>query len=488
MLNKLYRHNLTLLTDLYQLTMANGYWQAGIYDREAVFHLFYRKVPFGGQYTVTAGLQLAIEYLQHLKFSVTDIQYLAGLKGADNEALFDESFLNHLQRFEFKCDIDALPEGTVAFPHQPLIRVRGPLLQAQLVETALLNIINFSTLIATKAARIADAAQGETVLEFGLRRAQGIDGGITASRAAYIGGCHATSNVLAGKLFGIPVKGTHAHSWVMVFEDEIEAFTTYANTMPNNCIFLVDTYESIDGVKNAIRVGKQLQTRGHNLIGIRLDSGDLATLSIKARKLLDEAGLHTTKIVASDSLDEYKILELKKQGAKIDVWGVGTKLATAFDQAALGGVYKLAAIRNNSGTWEDRIKLSNTPIKVSNPGIQQVRRLFDNEKPIGDVIYDKNRLPIDNFYYQPCGKIDPQSANFNTGKDLLVPVFRKGKLVYKMPNIDDVRAKTLEQIGLFKHIKDYPNGIELELQKAKNKMVQDVLLSVDTLGCKQIKG
>ena len=316
-LSKLYRQKLTILTDLYQLTMAYGYWKNGMYDQEAVFHLFFRKHPFKGNYTIAAGLESVIHFLNDFKFSVDDIQYLGSLKGADGKALFDEGFLNYLQRLEFTCDVDAIPEGTAVFPHQPLLRIKGPLLQAQLIETTLLTLINFPTLIATKAARICQAAQDDTVLEFGLRRAQGIDGGLTASRSAYIGGCHATSNILAGKLFGIPVKGTHAHSWVMSVEDEPQAFASYADAMPNNCVFLVDTYDTIQGVKYAIEAGHELRKKGHEMLGIRLDSGDLADLSIKARKLLDEAGFPKTQIVASDSLNEVKIKALKEKGAKL---------------------------------------------------------------------------------------------------------------------------------------------------------------------------
>lgn len=469
---QLYRQNLTLLIDLYQLTMANGYWKSGLYNREAVFHLFYRKNPFGGKYAIAAGLDLVINYLKNLKFEVNDIQYLAGLKGTDGLGLFDESFLNHLQRLEFKCDIDAMPEGTVVFPHQPLIRVKGPLLQAQLIETALLNMINFSTLIATKASRITQAAQGDTVLEFGLRRAQGVDGGVTASRAAYIGGCHATSNVLAGRLFGIPVKGTHAHSWVMVFGDEMEAFTTYAASMPNNCIFLVDTYDTIEGVKNAIQVGHQLRERGYEMNGIRLDSGDLAALSIEARKLLDEAGFPDTAVVASNDLDEYRIKELKDKGAKISVWGIGTRLATAYDQPALGGVYKLAAIKDKKGEWQYRIKLSEQTIKVSNPGILQVRRFYQEQQPIGDAIYDVQLLKGTKMEWVVFNSNRLEKATFTEGKDLLVPVFEKGKLVYKRPKIHDIRNRTLQQVEQFKGITDYANGLEQKLQEVKTQMIE----------------
>ena len=300
-------------------------------------------------------------------------------------------FLEYLQQLQFSCDVDAMPEGTVAFPHEPLVRVRGPILQCQLLESALLNVINFQTLVATKAARVCQAAQGDAVLEFGLRRAQGIDGALAASRAAFVGGCSATSNVLAGKLFGIPVKGTHAHSWIMSFDDELEAFRTYAEAMPNNCVFLVDTYDTLDGVRNAIEVGRWLREKGHKLLGIRLDSGDLAWLSIEARKLLDAGGFAEAAIVASNDLDENLIVSLKQQGAKIGVWGVGTKLVTAYDQPALGGVYKLGAVREAGHAWQYRLKLSEQTIKISNPGILQVRRFFGPEEAIGDMLFNEEQ-------------------------------------------------------------------------------------------------
>ena len=298
-LKEIYRPSLALLTDLYQITMAYGYWQQGMADRESVFHLFYRKNPFKGGYSVAAGLETAIEFIESFSFESEDIEYLATLTGNDGKPLFAAEFLKYLGELNLSVDIDAVPEGTVVFPHEPILRVRGPLLQAQLIETALLNIINFQTLIATKSARICRAAAGQEVLEFGLRRSQGIDGALTASRAAYIGGAAATSNVLAGKIYGIPVKGTHAHSWVMSFADESSAFENYAAAMPNNCVFLVDTYDTIEGVKKAIEVGKNLRERGHEMVGIRLDSGDLAYLSIEARKLLDESGFPDAMVAVS---------------------------------------------------------------------------------------------------------------------------------------------------------------------------------------------
>ncbi len=461
--------NLTLLTDLYQLTMANGYWKNGMNQHEAVFHLFFRKHPFKGSYTIACGLEYVIEYLQNLKFEVDDIQYLGNLKANDGKPLFEESFLNYLQRMEFSCDIDAVPEGTVVFPHQPLIRVKGPLIQVQLIETTLLNLINFSSLIATKSARICQAAKGDSVLEFGLRRAQGPHGGLMASRAAYIGGCHATSNVLAGKLYQIPIKGTHAHSWVMCFDEELESFEAYAKAMPNNCVFLVDTFNTIEGVKKAISVGKKLRDKGYEMTGIRLDSGDLAALSIQARKLLDEANFKNAVIIASNDLDEYRIQTLKEQGAKITVWGVGTRLSTAYDQPALGGVYKLAAVKAPQEDWKFKIKLSEQIIKVSNPGILNTIRVFKNHIPQMDVII--NEIEKNNSLTMISFSEKEYSFSENEIQKLLVPIFKKGKLIYKNPSIHEMRKHTLEQVFLFHNIKNYPAGLEKKLHQLKLKLI-----------------
>ena len=465
--------SLTLLTDLYQLTMAYGYWKTGMAERPAVFHLFYRKNPFGNPYSIACGLERAINWLSGLRFSADDVQYLGSLKGADSKALFDESFLNYLQRLRFSCDIDAIPEGTVVLPNEPLIRVQGPLLQAQFIETALLNLINFSTLIATKSARVVQAAGEDSVLEFGLRRAQGMDGGLSASRAAYIGGCMATSNVLAGKQFGIPIRGTHAHSWVMCFENETEAFDQYARAMPNNCIFLVDTYNTLEGVRYAIASAQKLKARGHQLLGIRLDSGDLAALSIAARQLLDEAGLPEAAIVASDDLDEHRIAELKRQGAKINVWGVGTRLVTAYDQPALGGVYKLAAIQDDAGNWQHKIKLSEQPIKVSNPGIQDVVRVFDAAGlPLADAICAANR---EGSKLEIVREKTGESLQFDAkqGRSLLVPIFRKGELVYDVPAIHETRKFCLAQQTLFRNVdwSTYPLGLERGVYTLKQELI-----------------
>lgn len=482
-LGSLYGHSLSLLTDLYQLTMAQGYWKAGVADRRAVFNLFFRRNPFRGGFTVACGLEAAVEYLSDLRFTGDDVDYLATLTGNDGAPLFDAGFLEHLAALSFSCDVDAMPEGTVAFPHEPLLRVTGPVLECQLVETPLLNLINFQTLIATKAARVCTAAAGEPVLEFGLRRAQGIDGAIAASRAAYIGGCAATSNVLAGKLHGIPVKGTHAHSWIMFFEDEASAFRQYADAMPNNCVFLVDTYDTLEGVRRAIEVGRELRERGHEMVGVRLDSGDLAHLSIEARKLLDAAGFPDAAIVASNDLDEHVITSLKQQGAAIAVWGVGTKLVTAYDQPALGGVYKLAAVDDGNGGWDHRIKLSEQSIKISNPGIQQVRRFADADGAfVADMIYDVDRGPGDagsvvDLEDPSWRKAVPPHDSYD---DLLAPVFRGGALVAPLPGIEAARTRAADQlirtsdrVQRFVNPHLYTVGLEPELAALKQRLIAE---------------
>jgi nicotinate phosphoribosyltransferase len=469
-----------LLTDLYQLTMAYGYWKSGRAELEAVFHLFFRKAPFQSGFTIAAGLATAIDFLKAFHFTEADLQFLATLTGNDNQPLFEPGFLEYLRTLRFACEVEAVPEGTVVFPHEPLLRIKGPILQCQLMETALLNLLNFQSLIATKAARVCLATRGEPVLEFGLRRAQGVDGALAASRAAYIGGCAATSNVLAGKMFGIPVRGTHAHSWVMSFDDEREAFLAYAGAMPNNCVFLVDTYDTLEGVRHAVETGKWLRERGHEMVGIRLDSGDLAWLSIEARKILDDAGFPKAVIVASNDLDEHIISSLKEQGAQINVWGVGTKLITAYDQPALGGVYKLGAIRGKDGQWAYKVKLSEQSAKVSNPGIQQVRRFRSEKEFIGDGIFnEESAAPA------PFTIVDPQDSTRRKHmgpetafEDLLVPIFRKGELIYQLPDLIDVRQRVQAQIGMF-HLgikrfvnpHEYPVGLELGLHEMKMKLI-----------------
>lgn len=480
---KLYGQSLALLTDLYQLTMSYGYWKAGLDKKEAVFHLFFRKRPFQGGFTVAAGLETVIDYLREFRFSASDLDYLSSLCNPDGTPLFEPQFFNYLANMRFSCDIDAIPEGNVVFPYEPLIRVQGPLIQCQLLESPLLNLINFPTLIATKAARICIAAQGDPVLEFGLRRAQGVDGALTASRAAYIGGCDATSNVLAGKLFGIPVRGTHSHSWIMVFEEEQEAFHTYAKELPNNCVFLVDTYNTIEGVKKAIETGQWLKQQGKRMLGIRLDSGDLAYLSVKSRAMLDEAGFHDTKIIASNELDETIINELKRQGACIDTWGVGTNLVTAGTQSALDGVYKLSAIRNPGEEWLYKIKLSEQLVKISNPGILQVRRFsFKNEYTL-DALYDTAiGISPSSLLIDPLDPTRQRSLKKSwTAKDLLVPIFRSGECVYESPSLAQIRKTTQEELSYFQsgikrfiHPHEYIVGMEKTLYDLKINLISQI--------------
>ncbi len=479
-LDDLYRHSLALLTDLYQVTMAYAYWKSGTHEKEAVFNLFFRQHPFQGGFTVACGLARAIEFLSRFRFQADDITYLESLTGNDGRPLFERAFLDYLGRLELSCDIDAIPEGTVVFPQEPLIRVRGPIVQAQILETPLLNILNFETLIATKAARICLAARGEPVIEFGLRRAQGIDGAVAASRAAYVGGCTATSNLLAGQLYGIPVRGTHAHSWVMSFDSEREAFAAYAQALPNNCVFLVDTYDTLEGVRHAVEVGRWLRARGHEMVGVRLDSGDLAYLSIEARKILDAAGFGSAAIVASNDLDEHVIESLKDQGATIGVWGVGTHLATAYDQPALGGVYKLAAVRSPGGSWQHKVKLSEQAVKVSNPGIQQVRRYRSAGEFQADVIWDQERgLPDDATMVDP--KDMTRRKKLPVGpewEDLLVSVFRQGRRVYEGPALADIRQRSQDQlrgfhggVKRFMNPHQYPVGLEAGLFDLKTRLI-----------------
>jgi nicotinate phosphoribosyltransferase len=476
-----YGQSLALLTDFYQLTMAYGYWKEGLDRRQSVFHMYFRKHPFNGGFTLACGLATVIELLEHFRFDQSDLDYLGSLTDPAGAPYFEQAFLDYLGALRFECDVDAMPEGTVVFPNEPLLRITGPLLQCQLVETALLTILNFQSLIATKSARVCHAAGQDGVLEFGLRRAQGIDGGLSASRAAYVGGADATSNVLAGKLFGIPVRGTHAHSWVMAFDSELEAFEAYARALPHNCVFLVDTYDTLEGVRNACKVGKRLRENGHELLGIRLDSGDLTYLSIEARKILDAEGFPAAQVVASNDLNERLITSLKQQGAVIDVWGVGTQLATAYDQPALGGVYKLAALRDEGDAWQYKVKLSENAVKISTPGILQVRRFHGPDSEIADAIYniDKPLPPGDCVIVDPLEithqKRVPEGTPYT---DLLVPIFRDGIRVYDPPKLVAVRAHAkanLERfypgVKRFENPHAYPAGVEKSLYDLKLSLV-----------------
>lgn len=484
---QLYRESLALLTDFYQLTMAYGYWKEGLQHKESVFHYFFRYAPFQGGFTVSAGLESLIDFIRRFRFEPSDIDYLRTLRAADQSPYFSEEFLTYLLNLRLKIDLDAVPEGTIVFPFEPIIRVTGPLIHCQLLETILLNLMNFPSLVATKAARVRLAAGTDTIIEFGLRRAQGIDGGITATRAAYIGGVDSTSNVVAGRLFGIPVKGTHSHSWVMAFEDEETAFEAYARAMPNNCLLLVDTYNTLEGVRRAIRVAQKLRTNGFELHGIRLDSGDLAYLSIKARELLDDAGFAEAKIIASNELDEHLIAELKRQGAKINVWGVGTNLVTAKDDPALGGVYKVSAIRDPGGPWQYRLKLSEQMSKISNPGILQIGRFTHNGEHIADMIYD-----VELGHPEQCSLIDPFDptrkkiiAKHLKAVDLLIPIFRHGECVYESPSLEFIKQSVQTNLRQFyQGIKrfvfphQYVVGMEAKLYQLKVNLIESIRESI----------
>jgi len=478
----LYKGSLALLTDFYQLTMAYAYWKSGKAEQEAVFNLFFRKHPFEGGFTLAAGLEYVVDFCKGFRFSKEDLDFLAKMKTKDGSEVFESGFIAYLEKMKFSCDVDAVEEGTVVFPNTPLIRIKGPLIQCQLLETPLLNIVNFQSLIATKAARINLAAKGEPILEFGLRRAQGIDGGLAASRAAYIGGCASTSNVMAGKLFGIPVSGTHAHSWIMSFETEIEAFEAYADAFPDQCVFLVDTYDTVNGIKNAIIIGKALRSKGKEMQGIRIDSGDLAYFSNIARDMLDKAGFPEAKIVASNDLDEHIITSLKVQEASINVWGVGTKLVTAFDQPALGGVYKLSAIRMEDGTWEPKLKLSQQSMKINIPGFYSIKRYYSSGKAVADMIY----LEGQDINPKAALIIDPNDPTrrkrlmpvFYKEEILLKPIFKKGKLTYKLPEILQIRERVRQQLGALDkthkrlvnpHL--YPVGLEENLHNLRMELI-----------------
>ncbi len=435
--------DLTLLTDFYELTMMQGYFHHKDNDATVVFDMFYRSNPSGSSFSIAAGLEQFVDYLNNLSFTDDDINYLR------RQTIFEEDFITYLKDFSFTGDIYAVSEGTVVFPYEPIVKIIAPICQAQLIETALLNIINHQSLIATKAARVKWAAGDDTVLEFGLRRAQGPDAGIYGARAAIIGGCGATSNVLAGKMFNLPVKGTHAHSWVMSFSSELEAFRAYAELYPDNCLLLVDTYDTIkSGVPNAIKVFKELYEKGYkpSTIGIRLDSGDLSYLSKEARKLLDAAGFENAIISASSDLDEYLIRDLKLQGSKISLWGVGTNLITSKDCPAFGGVYKLAALYDGE-KYIPKIKLSENQIKVTNPGNKRLLRIYS--KRTGKIKADLIVLDHENYNEnEPLVIFDPIApwkktelkANTYTIREMLEPIFIKGKQVYKLPSTMEIKA------------------------------------------------
>lgn len=462
--------NLTLLTDFYELTMMQGYFKSGN-NRTVIFDAFHRKNPCDGGYAISCGLNEVIDYIKNLNFTYDDISYLKGLN------VFDADFLDYLSGFHFTGDIYAIPEGTVIFPKEPIVKVVAPIMEAQLVETAILNIINHQSLIATKAARVCYAAKGDGIMEFGLRRAQGPDAGIYGARAAVIAGCVGTSNVLAGKMFDVPVKGTHAHSWIMSFPDEYTAFKTYAKLYPNTCILLVDTYDTLrSGVPNAIKVFKEMReaktlSKGY---GIRLDSGDLAYLSKKARQMLDDAGFPDAIISASSDLDEYLIDSLKTQGAAITSWGVGTNLITSKDNPAFGGVYKLAAVMNEDGTFTPKIKLSENSEKITNPGNKTIYRIYDNEGMIkADLIAltDEKYSESDSLLlFDPVETWKKTLLNPGeyTMREIMVPVFIKGECIYETPDVMDIQAYCKKEMStLWEESKRLINPQEVHVDLSK---------------------
>lgn len=472
--------NLTLLTDLYEITMAYGFYKHKKHEEEAVFDIFFRQNKLI-TYSLAAGLQQAMDYLLNWRFSAEDMDYLRSLK------LFEEDFLRYLEKMRFTGDVYAVREGEPVFPGEPILTVKAPLIQAQFAETALLNIINHQTLIATKASKICRAAGEGAVMEFGLRRAQGPDAGIYGARAAVIGGCSSTSNVIAGQLFGIPVSGTMAHSWIMDFDSEYEAFKAYADSYPDNCLLLVDTYDTLrSGVPNAIKVFKELAAAGHRPRGIRLDSGDFAYLSKKARKMLDAAGFPDAIICASGDLDEYSMTSLMQQGAKIDLWGVGTKLITSQEMPALGGVYKLAAVVREDGTMIPKIKLSDNAAKITNPSFKNLFRLYDKESgmAIADLITMREEAveeerPLTIFHPLETWK-RTTVKNFRA-EPLLHTIVKRGKLVYEFPELMEVQAFSKAELSKFweEYLRlDMPELYKVDLSEKlhalKSKMLDEI--------------
>lgn len=475
------KRNLTLLTDLYELTMMQGYYEKG-QNENVIFDVFFRQNPCKNGYSVCAGLDQVIDYIKNLHFTYDDVDYLRGL------GIFKEDFLHYLSGFHFSGDIYAIPEGTVVFPKEPLLKVVAPIMEAQLVETAILNIINHQSLIATKTSRIVFAANGDGIMEFGLRRAQGPDAGLYGARAAMIGGCVGTSNVLAGQMFDVPVMGTHAHSWIMSFPDEYTAFKTYAEMYPDNCTLLVDTYDTLkSGVPNAIRVFQEFKDAGKPLIkyGIRLDSGDLAYLSKEARKMLDEAGFPEATICASNDLDEFLLHDLKMQGAAIDSWGVGTNLITSKDCPSFGGVYKLAAIQNEKGEFVPKIKISENTEKITNPGNKTIYRIY--EKASGkikadlicfadEVIDPKQDLLL--FDPMDTWKKTKLAGGTYTVREILLPIFKNGECLYKSPTLKEIAAYCREEKDtLWDETKRlfYPHRVYVDLSQKLYAVKQSLL-------------
>ena len=472
-----------LLTDLYQLTMAQGYWETGQGATQACFHAYFRDYPFRGGYAIACGMDQLAELIDGFAFNAEDVEYLASLDAPGGGRLFKPAFLDYLRTFSLRVDVDAVVEGSVVFPHEPIVRVMGPIMDCQLIETALLNCVNFETLIATKAARVCLAAHGLPVAEFGLRRAQGAGGGMWASRAAVVGGCASTSNVLAGKTYGLPVSGTHAHSWVMSFPSELEAFRAYAREFPRNCVLLVDTYDVEQGIRNAITVGLEMRARGERLAGIRIDSGDLAWLAKMARRMLDEAGLQDCGIVLSNDLDEYTIQSILDEGAPVSSWGVGTKLACAFDQPTLGGVYKLSATRApGQAEWVDRLKISESAAKLTVPGVLDVRRYYNDDGTIaGDMVFDVNSgVDERQVIVDPLDSMRRKKLAGKRCRTMLEPLARNGQVVLDAGGRSAMEAQRRCREGLacldesqkrMLNPHTYPVGLEYGLCERRRALV-----------------
>lgn len=474
--------NLSMLCDFYELTMSNGYFKKGMYNKTAYFDVFFRSVPDGGGFAVAAGLEQVVDYINDLHFSEEDIAYLRAKK------IFDEDFLNYLRSFHFSGDIYAVPEGTPVFPNEPVITVKAPVIEAQLIETYLLLAVNHQSLIATKANRIVRAANGRAVLEFGSRRAQGADGAVIGARAAYIGGCKGTACTLTDKLYGVPASGTMAHSWVQMFDTEYDAFRSYCELYPENAILLVDTYNTLkSGVPNAIRAFKEvLLPKGITSFGIRLDSGDISYLSKRARKMLDDAGLKECKIVASNSLDEHLIGDLMMQGAEIDVFGVGERLITSSSTPVFGGVYKLVAVEDDSGKIIPKIKVSENVSKITNPHFKKVYRYYDNEskKALADELCIYNETVSENLprtIFDPNAVWKTKTLTDFTVRELLVPIFKNGKCIYDLPKLDEIQSYCLQQIDLlwdevkrFENPHTYYVDLSEKLWKIKQQLLEEI--------------
>ena len=473
------RMNLSLLSDFYEFAMSNGFFKSGYKNKIVYFDMYYRSVPDNASYAIIAGLEQVVEYFENLKFDDSDIDFLR------SKGIFDEEYLSYLRNFKFECDVWAMPEGTVAFPDEPLITVRGPIVQAQMVETMILLTINHQSMIATKANRIVYAAEGRGVTEFGSRRAQGYTGANLGARAAYIGGCNGSANTLAEKLYGVPALGTMAHSWVQLFESEYEAFRVYAECYPDNCLLLVDTYDTLkEGVPNAIRVFDEVVVpAGFRPKGIRIDSGDIAYLSKKARKMLDDAGYEDVKIMASNSLDEFVIQNILMQGAKVDAFGVGERLITSKSSPVFGGVYKLTAVEDKEGNIIPKIKISENVTKITTPGFKQVYRLYDRQsnKAIADVVTLHNEKIDDSKDYEifhPVFTWKRRKIKNFIARPLLVKIYDKGKLIYDLPGIEEIRSYVKEEFDtLWEEVRrlnnpqEYIVDLSQDLWETKEKLL-----------------